>query len=564
MQMKGISIETKMHLDDQAHRELIGVPEVTEPPPFYKANLLEQSGKHKEAEDIYQTMLSEDFDNNVVMAALGMNYAVQGKHGMAHVLLTRALSDFESFEKNLGKVGIIQKGTEAQRIHFLKTKRSEMMNAIGTCFKHENRCDKARYWFEKAQAVLPELNADIQNNLATLHINEGSPEKAMRILDKALEIDPNHPQAHWNRALARLETGDYAGGFDEYHWGKRAEVRMNRNYSNTDIPEWDGSPGKRLVIYGEQGIGDEIMFASLLPGLIHDCSLVVYDCHKKLHRLMASSFPMIDIYPTREDENISWPMMQGPDGKPVSKYNFDARIAMGDIPKFYRRHIDDFPGFPYIKPTAKAQAKWAAKLNDMFPDGKPIIAINWIGGHKKTRVEVRSMQLEQWLPILSLDAHFVSLQYTECQNELKEFEAKHGIKIHHLGEAAHSEHYDDVGGVLANVELVVTCCSSIVHLAGAMGVPCWVLTPSRPAWRYGIGGGPAGDRMPWYGDTVVLFRQDRGSVAWEPVITEVADSLKELIEARNEGSENTDSGTGTEDSSPVVAGSNTGSSGETV
>lgn len=517
-----MQIDTRMELDVE-HAEIVGIKPLVKKPPFYVANELESAGKLAEAEKIYVEMLDNDFGNVCVLSGLGMNYAVQGKHGLSNCILSAALELFdERFEADLNAVGVVIKGDKAP---FYVMKKSEVMNAIGTNWKHENNVSRARYWFDRAQKILPKPNPDIQNNLATLYINEGSPEKAIPHLDLAIEINKDHAQAHWNRSLARLELGDY-GGFDEYHWGKRAEVRLNRNYAVQEIPEWDGSPGKTVIVYGEQGIGDEIMFASLLPEMIRDCKQVVFDCHKKLHRLFCSSFPMLDIYPTREDENISWPLV----APGVNRYPVDAKIAIGDVPKFYRRKIEDFPGFPYITPTVKLQKKWAARLDEMFPDGKPVVAINWIGGHKKTRVEVRSMKLEQWLPILSLDAHFVSLQYTQCEDEIREFEKAHGIKIHHLGEAAHNDHYDEVGGVLANVDLVITCCSSIVHLAGSMGVPTWVFTPSRPAWRYGIDG----DTMPWYGKTVTLFRQAMGSTDWTPVIDEVASALGELIDAQQQ------------------------------
>lgn len=528
MEFKGIPLDVKMHLDG-AQETAIGLPPVKKVLPFYKANQLDQEKKFEESEKLYKQLLNEDFSNGVVMAALGMNYAVRGEHGMANVLLSRALELFDSFEDCLNRVGVeLDKLDSKGRSNFAKMKKSEIMNAIGTTWKHENKIDKARYWFEKAQNVLGSPNADIQNNLATLHINEGSPAKAMEHLDLAIKIDPKHSQAHWNRSLANLELGHYEAGFAEYGWGKRAEVRMIRNYSAHEIPEWDGSPGKTVIVYGEQGIGDEIMFASVLPEMIRDCKQVIFDCHKKLHRLFAASFPMIDIYPTREDENISWPVMMV-DGKPVNRYPVDARIALGDVPQFYRKKIEDFPGFPYIRCTSKAEVKWGKVLAEKFADGKPVIGLNWIGGHKKTRVEVRSMTLEQWLPILKLDAHFVSLQYTEgCEDEISAFESKHGIQIHHWKEAAQSDHYDDAAGVVASLDLMLTCCSSVVHLAGSMGVPCWVLTPSRPAWRYRLDL----DYMPWYGKTVTLFRQKHGSVEWEPVIEEVRDSLQELIDVR--------------------------------
>lgn len=529
-------MNVSMHLTDKDQAEMIGlkpyVKKVTNP--FYEAVQLEQQGKLKEAEQIYSDLLSNDFNNTVIMAALGMNYAVQGRHGLSNVLLSRALKEFDKFEEHLGATGIVAKQqNNGDKDKFLTMKRSEIMNAIGTTWKHENKIDKARYWFERAQDAIGTPNADIQNNLATLYINEGHPERSLSHLDAALRVDPNHSQAHWNRSLANLELGNYAEGFAEYHWGKRAQVRMDRTYSvGGQTPEWDGKPGQTVVVYGEQGIGDEIMFASLLPEMIRDCKEVIFDCHKKLHRLFCNSFPGIDIYPTREDEGITWPV--GQDGKP--RYQIDAKIAIGDIPKFYRKTIDDFPGMRYIEPTSAAQLKWAKKLDEVFgkPEGKskPVIGINWIGGHKKTRVEVRSLTLEQMLPILKQDAHFVSLQYTPCEDEILEFEQKHGIKIHHWPDAAYNEHYDDTGGLVANLDLVVTCCSSIVHLAGSMGVPTWVLTPSRPAWRYGLAGGAAGDRMPWYGDKVTLFRQAVDTVDWVPVVEEVASALTELTEQK--------------------------------
>lgn len=518
--------------------EMVGLGPKKKVNPFFAATEMERAGNLTGAEKIYKTLLDSSFGNVCIQAALGMNYAVQGAHGLANVLLSSALKNFDRFDGDLAEVGIINKHipSKTNPDSFAKLKKSEIMNAIGTTWKHENNVKQARYWFERAQNELSLPNADIQNNLATLFINEGHPERSFPHLNKALEVDPEHSQAHWNLSLVHLELGDYAKGFDEYKWGKRAAVRMNRNYTKQPTPEWDGSKGKTVVVYGEQGIGDEIMFASLIPDLMRDCKTVIFDCHKKLHRLFANSFPQLDIYPTREDENITWAIKQ--DG--TYRYPIDAQVAIGDLPRFYRRDIKDFPGTPYIKPTGEANLKWAEKLNALFSDGKPVIGINWIGGHKKTRVEVRSLTLEQMLPVLSQDAHFVSLQYTPCEDEIAAFEQAHGIKIHHWPEAAYNEHYDETAGLVANLDLVITCCSSVVHLAGSMGVPAWVLTPSRPAWRYRLDM----PTMPWYGNTVTLFRQAPDTVAWEPVVDEASEALKELIDAQQQTDNRADSGTG--------------------
>lgn len=514
-------------LDDPEKRLAAGLPAQPTPSkkpinPFFDATEAERAGDRKAAERMYLELLNADFDNPVLMAALGMNYAAADKSGLANLLLQTALLRFDDLVPGFKRLGIIPKSDHPEQLEmFMRVKRSEILNAIGTCFKHENRTAEARKYFEDAQEGLP-LNPDIQNNLGTLYINEGKPTEAIEHLDAAIAADPNHAQARWNRSLAYLESGDYERGWPEYHYGIAAKVRMDRNYTKGPLPFWDGTPGKRVVVYGEQGIGDEILFASCLPDLLRDCPDTVFECHKKLHKLFANSFPNIDIFPTREDEVLTWPLKQ--DGKP--RYTFDAKLALGDLPRFYRNNLDAFPGTPYIKPTAATELRWNEKLARL--GRKPKIGISWAGGHKRTRVEVRSLALEQLLPILRQDADFISLQYTPCEGELAEFTGKHGIPIHHWPEAVYSPNYEDTAGLVANLDLVITVCTSVVHLAGSMGVPTWVLTPSRPAWRYRLDL----DTMPWY-NCVTLFRQAEGSTEWSPVVDEVAENLTQLLGAAN-------------------------------
>jgi tetratricopeptide (TPR) repeat protein len=515
--------DVEMFLDDADKNVILGVP--TGKPerkiinPFYEATELEREGKRKEAERIYLELLNNDFDNPVLMAALGMNYAVAEKNGIAHLLLQRAYENMPNLIEGFKRLGITPKSKHEKDIKdFLEIKRSELQNAIGTCYKHENRCTEAREWFERAQAGIP-TNPDIQNNLGTLYINEGKPADALVHLEAALAIDPNHAQAHWNKSLAYLERGDYEQGWIEYDWGLAAKVRVDRNYTRVPLPFWNGEKGARIIVYGEQGIGDEIMFASMLPELIADCELVVFECHRKLHKLFANSFPTIDIYPTREDETIMWAIK--PDG--TDRYAFTHKIAIGSLGKFYRPTLDTFPGTPFLSPTPAAELHWNEILAKLPPG--PRIGISWIGGHKKTRIEVRSVELERLLPIVSQNAQFISLQYTPQEDEVAAFEKAHGIKIHQFPEAQYSAIYDDTAGLVANLDLVITVCTSLVHLAGSMGVPTWVMTPSRPAWRYRLDL----DTMPWY-SSVLLFRQEPESVEWQPVIDEVTGALATLLD----------------------------------
>lgn len=487
---------------------------------FYKAIELDKAGRSVDASKIYGELLNADFDNPIILAAYGMNLAAQEKNGLASHLLRIALTNLDGMVDGFKRLGIATKTDDPAVVAtFISTKKAEVLNALGTCYKHENNVPVARKLFEEAQACVPP-NADIMNNLATLYINEGKPKLALDHLNAAIAISSDHPQAKWNRSLAKLELGDYSG-WDEYDYGFTAKVRGERNYAVQPIPIWDGTPGKTIIVYGEQGIGDEIMFASCLPDLLKVAKSVVFDCHKKLHSLFSNTWPALDIYPTREDEQLTWPAL--PDGSP--RYPFDARIAIGSLPRFFRPTLLSFPGTPYTQPIAAQEAALNVRLAALGP--RPKIGISWIGGHKRTRVEVRSAKLEQLLPIVSMDADFISLQYTDQAREIQEFEQKHGIKIHQFPEAT-SDNYADTAALVANLDLVITVCTSVVHLAGSMGVPTWVLTPSRPAWRYRLDL----DYIPWYGKTVTLFRQQPDTVDWTPVVAEVASELKSLLESK--------------------------------
>lgn len=520
------SLPINMTLQDHGQRMALGLMTKVAPiNPFYEATELDKQNKFHEAEKIYLELLNADFDNPILHAALGMNYASQERNGIASILLRKALENIPGMMEGFKRLGVTPKNEKMEQMgDFMNIKRSEIINALGTCYKHENKIEEARRYFLEAQSHIP-LNADIQNNLGTIYINEGRPDKALEYLDLAIGISPNHPQARWNKSLAHLELGNYQEGWPLYDAGFDAKVRWERNYTlpHNPLPRWNGEPGKNLIVYGEQGIGDEILFASCLPELIGMSKSIVLDCHKYLQRLFINSFPGIDIYGTREDQVINW--NSNADG--TYRYPFDAKVALGSLPAFFRPNIESFPGKPYIKPEVDKEAEWALKLSKLGP--KPKIGISWIGGHKRTRIEVRSMRLEQMLPIFkAVDADFISLQYTDCLQEITEFEAKHGIKIHYFPEATHSQQYANNAALVANLDLVITVCTSVVHLAGSMGVPTWVLTPSRPAWRYRLDL----DYMPWYGKTVTLFRQASDSTDWTPVVEEVAEAVKFLGEPK--------------------------------
>jgi ADP-heptose:LPS heptosyltransferase len=172
----------------------------------------------------------------------------------------------------------------------------------------------------------------------------------------------------------------------------------------------------------------------------------------------------------------------------------------------------DFSGIPYLKACPERKSQWKAELSKLGNRKK--VGIAWNGGLKDTFKERRSLDLEQLLPILSQDCTFISLEYKN-PHELADFEQEHGIKIHHFPEATESRDYDDTAALVDELDLVISVQTAVVHLAGALGKPCWTLTPNKPNWRY------ATPRFMW-SESVELFRQGK---AWDEPIKSIVERL---------------------------------------
>ncbi len=390
-------------------------------------------------------------------------------------------------------------------------------NNLGIIYKDELREKEAEDCFMKALEKFPkEASPEVQqeivgiwNNIATMYVNNGTPDKAIDFCNKGLKIDPDNKKVLWNRSLALLEKGEWEQGWKDYEAGHDDDgKRKKRNYG--DIPKWDGSKGKTVIVYGEQGLGDEILFTSIIPDMMKVCN-VILDCHPRLVRILQNTWPDIPIYGTRKEKEVTWHL----------RHKADAKISVGSLGQFFRNKESDFPQHTgYLIPDSGIVKKYSDKLKSL--GSRPKIGISWKGGYMVTRKDLRTIPLTEWDEVFSLDADFISLQYTDnAEAEITEAEKKFGIKIHHWQEAI--EDYDETAALVKSLDLVISVCTSVIHLSGALNVPCWVLTPSRPAWRYGI----KSSRMSWY-PSVVLYRQVKDG--WSDVFKKVREDACNLFQ----------------------------------
>lgn len=448
---------------------------------FEQAYQLHLDGEFDKALAIYDDLLTQNPDNAGMLASVGTLLMRMGKTGLALSFLYRAAE---------------------------KSPQSDILSNLGLCYKYAGHHDKALKCLERAIKDKP--TKETLNTYAGFHVNVGEPQIAQKYAEKALAIDAQFPTAHWNLAMSLLELGQWDRAWDEHEWGFKNGTRVKREI--LDKPQWDGANGKTLHVYGEQGIGDEIMFASMLPDVMAVGNKVILECHPRLETLFQRSWPDIPIYGTRTDKDLDWP----------TEHEFDASVSIGSLGKWYRRSRAAFPGTPYLNA-------------EPLPKGEKFrVGISWTGGMKEGRVRVRTIPLSWWEPLLSVPGiEWVSLQYTDADAEIDMANA-HGHSIVKAPEAKADDYYE-TARLVASCDLVISCCTSVIHLAGALGVPCWVMVPAKPAWRYGVTGG-----MPWY-RSVRLYRQPKGKIwhepgshdmqyeYWEPVIQRVAFDLREKM-----------------------------------
>lgn len=376
---------------------------------------------------------------------------------------------------------------------------------LGLVLYETGHADEALICFKQALTINPQIletRACIAHALRDL----GRLDEAVGQYDEVLAADPNFSDAVINRSYALLMMGDYARGWAAYEQRFSTDGQVGRNFPYTT---WQGEPlaGKRLLVYAEQGLGDEIMFASCVPDLLQLGAHCVIECNTRLAALFRRAFPPAHVHGADKNDNKDWLAKLAP---------IDFQVAMGSLPQYFRHARSDFPMRDgYLVANAERSGFWGKRL----AAGSALrVGIAWRGGTLRSRQFTRSIALPQWLPLLRTEgAAFYALQYGDITAELAEMRVQSGVTVTDLGNAV--DDLDELAAIISALDLVISVDNTVAHLAGALGKPVWTLLPCSPEWRY-----PRhGDAMPWY-PSMRLFHRARDE-GWEPVMDRVTRKL---------------------------------------
>jgi tetratricopeptide (TPR) repeat protein len=476
-----------------------------------------RTGRNEDAIDCFQ--LAHHFRPGVASTwhNEGLAQHAIGKHAAARACFEKAL------EQQPGSVDLLEslavtyqcegRFEEAVKKHLealaIEPDRQDVLNNLGLAFREMGRFSESIETLQESLLVAPS-SLSTRSNLGLALRDSGDVEGAMALFDQVLLEDPEFEDARWSASVTRLFLGDYERGWEDYEkrWTRKESLQRPFRF-----PAWLGQPltGRSLLVFGEQGLGDQIMFASCLGEVIGEARSVVVECSTRLEKLFARSFPAADVHGSDLELAIEIP------GWMKAMPPFDFQIAIGSLPYHFRKDRESFPRHEgYLKADPERVAYWRQRLAQLGPGTK--VGISWQGGAKMTRRYLRSMSpLELAGTVARVGAHCISLQYTNCADDLESLRTEHGIHVHHWEEAI--KDYDETAALVCALDLVVSVCTSVIHLTGALGRPLIVMAPAAPEWRYGR----SGDGMPWY-PSARLIRQARAG-DWNDVLRQVSESI---------------------------------------
>jgi tetratricopeptide (TPR) repeat protein len=411
--------------------------------------------------------------------------------------------------------------TAYHRAIALRPTHLEALNNLGNLLKTIGRVDESITWFRQALSIRP---ADMMawNNIADAFHLKGDLAQAESCCRKAIEIDSNVPITHWDLALTLLLQGRLSEGWKEYAWRRKVKEfePLLKKFSQ---PQWDGSDlhGKSILLHPEQGFGDTIQFLRYLPMVKSRGAKIIYSCEPELRRLIEGQLP-IDQLQSPID-----PLL-----------DIDVHCSLLDLPMVMDTNLNTIPAeFPYLTAKQEDQEKWRDRLAE-FPGLK--VGLAWAGKPIHRNDRNRSMPLSTLLPLLRRvgTAHlpskegvgyehlvapvFFSLQKGSAASQISELPSDASL----VDWTDDLRDFADTAALIANLDLVISVDTAVVHLAGAMGKPIWVMLPFAPDWRWMT----VRDDSPWY-PSARLFRQPAPG-DWTSVVQRINQSLKTLADTR--------------------------------
>ncbi len=385
----------------------------------------------------------------------------------------------------------------------------QLWTTIGANQRHLGQLDEALVSLERAISLTGSTAAS-HSNLGVVLMQMGRFDESIEHFRRTLELEPDNAMYHGYMAYALLTAGRLEESWDDWEYGIDDGPRGKER--NTGVPRWTpDEPDVRVLTYREQGVGDEIMFASCYPDLIEAAREVVIETDPRVVELFARSFPGAEVRAQTFEAS----------GK-ETMHDFERVIPAGSLYRYFRPSLEHFPDRrAYLVPDPGRVAAWKDRLHE-FGHG-PYVGISWRSKIKTAERRLEYTRIEDWGPIFAIKgATWVNLQYDKCESELLDAESRFGVRIARWSWLDLMNDFEDVAALISALDLVVAPHNAVAMLGGALGIRT-IATGNAFGWAQ-LGT----DSYPWMPSLELAHRQP--GETWDGPIATAARAVAETVE----------------------------------
>ena len=466
--------------------------------------ILHDAGQVEEGIENYQKALEFNPKREDTYLSLGSALKQNGKIKEAKENYQKAIEvkpDYAEAFNSLGSLELDENNFEIAEENFkqaikIDPKHSDSLNNLGIAQLYRFDVDASMESHRLAIEMDP-TNPKYHLNIGNAFRNTGDSAMAIQSYKEALKIDPNFVKARQNLAIEYLHNEDFKNGWLEWEWRWKGELAEQKLI--TSKPVWQSFKRERVLLWQEQGIGDEIMFASIIPDLQLSCSKLIVQVDPRLVSIFRRSF----------SDNIDFK----PKSEQISETEFDSQIPFGTLPQYFRQNLENFQiasrGW-LIANNAKTESLRARLLED---GSEIIIGISWQSTTPRNGAEKKVISLAQIAKKLhGPKIKLVNLQYGDVSKELDKLKKNFNIDVVQVHEIDNKDDLDGLASLIMACDRVVSISNATIHLAGALGKEADVLLAFSSDWRWG----KQSNSSYWY-ESIRLHRQTKIN-DWETVL----------------------------------------------
>ncbi|UUX50510.1 tetratricopeptide repeat protein [Nisaea acidiphila] len=483
-----------------------------------------EQGKIEEARKLFTAILNEDEKNVHALHGVGVVAREMGRPKVAIELMKKALEcdpRNAMIACNLGTIYEAEKDYEEALSWYknslkwggkrLKAEGQDgiIHNNIGSVLSKLGRRTEALVSLRRALEVGVEF-PEALTNIATMLADLGEFKQANGYYRRALELDPENAHAHHNFGSNLLRQGGWEEGWFHSEW-RMVATNNGKPWRRFPQPLWNGQPfhGARVILYAEQGIGDEIRFASMVPEAIARGGEVVVECAPRLVNLFQRSFPEVRVVPSPY-----WPAEEGVEP-------FDIACPFGTLGRLFRPNKEAFPVHSgYLKPDPYFVELFRERLKEAGPG--PYIGLCWRSGLGGAYRSEYYSGVEDMHTLLKIEGvTFVNLQYDARDDELEFMKSEFGVDLVRWDDVDLKIELEKAAGLTSCMDLVVSPATSVSTMSGALGVETIEFRPFPVPESYFKNG-----RCPWFPS--VRYFSKRQSEKWSKVLRKIATEIEAL------------------------------------